>query len=472
MVLTQSNWDTPKTVTVEAWEDDLVEGTHTSSINFDVFSVDSGYNNISVAGVPNVTITGNDSATVSFNPASVSQSEASTPMAFTVTLSNPVASGVSLSVNSTNGTATAADFTVISGGTVNFSANSTTPQTVNLTVNNDALDEDDESFALTLSNPMATGTVTIETASATGTILDNDGLPTLSVANVSQLEGNASNLLTFRVNLNPVSGRSVSFTRATAAGTAVSTFQNADFVALTAAPVTIMPGQTGVDIQVTINGDTVFEDDENFSLNLTAVDNATPGSLSATGTLEDDDQQSTTTTITADLPDPSVVGEPHPVTVEVRAQTLSPLGTVNISDGAGASCGPITLTAGTAPTSTASCNLTGTSAGNRNLTAMYTPASAAFTASSGAAAHTVNAAATTLSLSGPSRVRINQPASFSFALAVIAPGAGTPTGKVTLSSRAASCSATLPATRCNLTFTTLGSRTLTASYASDGNFSS
>ncbi len=103
---------------------------------------------------------------------------------------------------------------------------------------------------------------------------------------------------------------------------------------------------------------------------------------------------------------------------------------------------------------------------------MYTPASAAFTASSGAAAPTVNAAATTLSLSGPSRVRINQPASFSFALAVIAPGAGTPTGTVTLSSGAASCSATLPATRCNLTFTTLGSRTLTASYASDGNFSS
>ena len=41
---------------------------------------------------------------------------------------------------------------------------------------------------------------------------------------------------------------------------------------------------------------------------------------------------------------------------------------------------------------------------------------------------------------------------------------------VTLSSGAATCSATLPATSCDLTFSALGSRTVSASYAGDANF--
>ena len=79
-------------------------------------------------------------------------------------------------------------------------------------------------------------------------------------------------------------------------------------------------------------------------------------------------------------------------------------------------------------------------------------------------------AATTISVSGPARSRINQPTSFSFALSVNAPGSGTPTGSVTLTSGAASCTATLPATSCNLTFSALGSRSVSASYAGDANF--
>lgn len=335
------------------------------------------------------TITDNDSATVGFAPISVSQSEAITPMVFTVTLSNPVASGVTLTLNSTNGSATAADFSPISAGTVSFPANSTTAQTVNVSINNDALNEDDEQFTLTLSNLVAEGAVTLGTATATGTIEDDDALPVLSMANVSQPEGDAVNTLSFTVSLNPVSGRTVSFTGATADALAVSIGPNPDFVALTAGPISIPAGQTSVTIPVTIIGDTVFEGDESFSLNLTAVSNATPGALSATATLQEDDQQPTTTEITSDEPDPSAVNAPYTVQVTVRGQTLAPTGTVTVDDGTGASCGPVTLVAGTPPASSASCAITSTTPGTKTLVATYLPAGPDFGPSSDTEQHTV-----------------------------------------------------------------------------------
>ncbi len=469
LTFTPANWNVAQTVTVTATDDGVVEGPHNATINQSVTSSDPNYSQ-SLPAI-SVAISDNDSAVVNFAP--VSQSEGTSPMAFTVTLSNPVASGVTLTLNSANGTATAADYTPISGATVSFPASSAASQTVNVVIANDALDEDDETFTLTLSGLTATGNVTLSsgtpTLTAGGTILDDDATPTLSITSPSQDEGNAGpSTMTFTVSLGAVSGRNVSFTRATADGSA--TVANNDYVAIASGSLSIPAGQTSLTIPVTINGDTVFEGNETFSVNLTGITNATPGTLTGTGTIVEDDQQPTTTTITSDLPDPSVVGQPYTVNVTVAAVTTSPTGTVTISDGT-ASCGPVTLTAATAPNSTASCSLTSTTAGAKTLTASYTAATTAFGNSSGTTSHQVNPASTSISVTGPTRSRINQPTSFSFALGVNAPGAGTPTGTVTLTSGASSCTATLPATSCNLSFSSLGSRTVSASYAGDGNFS-
>jgi len=363
-------------------DDPVVEGTEAFELDL---SIASGLATTTARNA--YTISDDDSATVGFVPIGVSQSEANTPMAFTVTLSNPVASGVTLAVNSTNGTAGAADFTAISGGTVSFPPNSTTAQTVSVAINNDALDEADEQFTLGLSNLVATGAVTLGAATATGTIVDDDALPVLSVADVTQPEGDAVNTLTFTVTLSAASGRDVSFSRATADGTA--TVADSDYVALAPGPLSIPAGQTSVSIPVTINGDTVYEGDETFSLNLTAVTHASPGTLSVTATLQEDDQETTTTEITSDDPDPSAVNAPYTVQVTVRGQTLAPAGTITVDDGTGASCGPVTLVAGTPPESSASCAITSTTAGTKTLTATYVPASAAFAASSDTEQHTV-----------------------------------------------------------------------------------
>ena len=464
---TPANWNVAQTVTVTATDDGVVEGPHNATINPSLTSSDPNYS-LTLPAIA-VAITDNDSAVVNFAPAAVNQAEGSSPMAFTVTLSNPVASGVTLTLNSANGTATAADYTPITGATVSFPASSAANQTVNVAIANDALDEDDETFTLTLSGLTATGNVTLGSAVATGTILDDDATPTLSITSPSQPEGNAGpSTMNFVVSLSAVSGRTVSFTRATADGTA--TVADNDYVAIPSGSLSIPAGQTSLTIPVTINGNTVYENNETFSVNLTGITNATPGTLTGTGTIEDDDQQPTTITITSDLPDPSVVGQPYTVSVNVAAVTTSPTGTVTISDGS-ASCGPVTLTAGTAPNSTASCSLTSTTAGAKTLTASYTAATTAYANGSGTTSHQVNPASTAISVSGPTRSRINQPTAFTFALSVSEPGAGTPTGTVTLTSGTSSCTATLPATSCNLSFDALGSRTVSASYAGDANFS-
>lgn len=130
---TSANWNVPQIVTVTATDDNIVEGAHSGSVSTSVTSSDGNYNNSTVAAI-SVAITDNDSAMASFAPATVSQSEASSPMAFAVTLTNPVASGVTLSVNSATGTATASNFTPITSGTVTFASNSTTVQTVNVAI--------------------------------------------------------------------------------------------------------------------------------------------------------------------------------------------------------------------------------------------------------------------------------------------------------------------------------------------------
>ena len=57
-----------------------------------------------------------------------------------------------------------------------------------------------------------------------------------------------------------------------------------------------------------------------------------------------------------------------------------------------------------------------------------------------------------------------------YAVAVTLPGAGTPTGNVTVSDGTDSCTGTVAAGTCSITLNTAGARTLTATYAGDGNF--
>ena len=207
-------------------------------------------------------------------------------MVFTVNLSQAAAADVTVSYATSDITATAGTDYVAASGTVTIPAGSTNG-TFNVVVNGETTFESDETLRVTLSG--ASSNATIGTATATGTITNDDvaPVPSLSVANVSQAEGNSgtSNMV-FTVTLSQAAASSVTVNYATSNLTATA---GTDYVA-TSGTVTIPAGSTIGTFNVVVNGDTTFESDETLRVTLSgASSNATIGTSTATGTITNDD---------------------------------------------------------------------------------------------------------------------------------------------------------------------------------------
>ena len=124
---------------------------------------------------------------------------------------------------------------------------------------------------MALSNPI---NVTLGNVQGTGTIVDDDPLPTLSISDASVIEGNSgtTNML-FTVTVSPVSGQMVSCNFATANGSALA---GSDYVA-SSGTLTIPAGQATQTIAVPVIGDTLNETNETFFVNVSGVVNANLG---------------------------------------------------------------------------------------------------------------------------------------------------------------------------------------------------
>jgi hypothetical protein len=130
---------------------------------------------------------------------------------------------------------------------------------------------------------------TIATPQGTGTILNDDVLPTLSINNVSVSEGNSSSTLaTFTVTLSAASGSTTTVAYATANGTATA---GSDYTA-TSGTLTLAPGATTQTISVPVLGDTQSEADETFGVMLSGAASATIATPQGTGTILNDDAAS------------------------------------------------------------------------------------------------------------------------------------------------------------------------------------
>ena len=111
--------------------------------------------------------------------------------------------------------------------------------------------------------------------------------PSISVREVVVAEGNSGTTqATFVVALSAASSQSVSFTFATANGTATA---GSDYIATSGGPVTFAPGELEKPVVVLVNGDTVDEVQETFFLDISNVQNATVGSSRGNGFINDDD---------------------------------------------------------------------------------------------------------------------------------------------------------------------------------------
>jgi uncharacterized repeat protein (TIGR01451 family) len=179
----------------------------------------------------------------------------------------------------------------------------------------------------------------------------------------------------------------------------------------------------------------------------------------------------TTTTLTSSASpgNQSVFGETVFFTATVSSAGGTPTGEVTFKDGA-ATLGTGTLNgAGQASLPTSALAV-----GPHSITAIYGGSSQFAGSTSTALSHTVNKANTvvTITSDSPAPSVVGQPVVVQYTVTAAAPGSGTPTGNVTVSDGTVSCIGTVAAGQCTLTPTTAGSKTLTATYAGDGNFNS
>lgn len=269
----------------------------------------SGASNASIADARGVGTIQDDESRISINSVSLTEGNSGTvPAVFTVSLSAAYDQAVTVNYATyfTGSAAPASDYLPTSG-TLTFAAGEIS-QTVTVLVVGDTLDEPNESLLVALDSPSSNAGLAIEAiwqSQGWGTILDDDPPPTLSVSDVSLLEGNSgATAVVFTVSLSAPSGLWVGVTFASADGTAVHGMTTRGLDSPTAPPppsdprydyvgrlggFDFAPGETSGTFTLWVYGDTYKEPDETFFVNLSSPSNATIADGQGVGTIRNDD---------------------------------------------------------------------------------------------------------------------------------------------------------------------------------------
>src|ERR1051326_1645221 len=124
------------------------------------------------------------------------------------------------------------------------------------------------------------------------TLAEPASLLSLSINDVTVSEGNSGTTTAgFTVTLSGTSSQSVSVNYSTSDGTA--TTSDADYTGIGSTALTFSAGQTSKSVNVTVNGDTKFETNESFNVNLSGAANASISDNLGVGTITNDDSQPT-----------------------------------------------------------------------------------------------------------------------------------------------------------------------------------
>ena len=210
------------------------------------------------------------------------------PAAFTISVSVAVQTGITVRWETADGTAAAGtDYTPVTGGTVVFTPGAARRQTVRVATRQDLLDEDDETFEVSLTGASPSSDVALGRATAIGIITDDDDLPQLTIEDGEAAEDAGS--MSFRVRLAPASGRLVTVSYRTEDGTAVAG-ADADY-SDTGGTLRFVPGgplEQGIQVAI-VNDDDDETDEEAFTVRLYAPSNAALADAEATGTITDND---------------------------------------------------------------------------------------------------------------------------------------------------------------------------------------
>lgn len=228
-----------------------------------------------------VTATFTAPPSISFNVAFWSDVE-STPAVIEVIRTGSTTGTSSANYSVLGLTASSQDF-VGSGGTVSFAPGQTSAN-ISVNVVNDTLDENDETFRVTLHGPSGATLGTQVTHDRI--IIDDDAPPTVNFASPSSSGSEGAGMAFIDVVLSGPSGRAASVNFHTENDTA---FTPSDFP-FTSATLTFSPGQTLATIAVPMVNDSVEEPTEQFRVALTSPVNLNMiGALTHTRAILDDD---------------------------------------------------------------------------------------------------------------------------------------------------------------------------------------
>ena len=209
----------------------------------------------------------------------------------TLSLSRPVQKYVIAWWSVTDGTAGSGDYSVPSAPRFVLFNPGQTEKTIWIRTTDDTLAEASETVTVTLHGPddanhRLHGAVLGEASSATVTILDNDSMPVVSVADATVTEGGKAQVV---ISLDRPSTQDVTVSWSVTDGTAGSGDHSGSS---SPQEVTFKAGETSKTVEVATLQDEVREGDETFTVTLSSPSGATLGQdASATVTIEDDDPE-------------------------------------------------------------------------------------------------------------------------------------------------------------------------------------
>lgn len=201
---------------------------------------------------------------------------------FRLSLSAPSEQAVNVFYTTADSSALRERDYIATAGVVAFNTGSTLAY-IRVSIQGDLMSEPSENFFVNIG--VRTGAI-VQNNQAIGTILDDDRLPSLSIADASVNEGSlGSRDLSFTVSLSKASGRNILVSYATADGTGRS---HSDYSSRNGT-LAFAPGETTKAFSVPIQGDVVVESDETFYVLLTGPSNASVSRARGTGTILNDD---------------------------------------------------------------------------------------------------------------------------------------------------------------------------------------
>jgi hypothetical protein len=275
--------DTMKVVPVTILADNVNEPTETFFIDLDTPTNATILDGHGIGTIPN----DDPQPTISIDDVTFNGTDSRGIFGFTVSLSNPSSSTITVHYATSDNTALAGEDYTADSGTLTFMPGDTM-RVVPVTILADNVNEPTETFFVDLDTPT---NATILDGHGIGTIPNDDALPSISIDDPSEVEADSENNISFTVSLSNPSSQAVTVQYMTANGTATggaATGPGVDYVTKSGM-VEFLPGETTASISIQISSDIIDEANETFSVVLSSPMGATITDGTSIGTIIDDD---------------------------------------------------------------------------------------------------------------------------------------------------------------------------------------